>query len=99
MLQLEGPREAFLVKAGCTPKLGCAGSQAALGLFMATTQKRAERQAKGKNKSESHRFDRTSNETGTDLGMRLLFLTQTLHCAAGSLAPRTLVLSCLQTAG
>lgn len=91
MLQLDGPREAFLVKGDCTPKPGCAGSEAAPGLFMATTRKTAERQTKGKNKSDSYGLDRTSNETGTDLGAKLLFLTQTLHCAAGSLAPRTLV--------
>lgn len=60
---------------------------------MATKWKRPERQAKGKKKikKQSPRFIRTSRGTGTDLGASLLFLTQTLHCAARSLLPRTLV--------
>lgn len=57
---------------------------------MATTRKRAETQAKGKNKSESCRLDRTSSEAGTDLGVSLLFLTRTLQCAARSLVSKTL---------
>lgn len=49
---------------------------------MAITEKRAERQAKGKNKSESHELDRMGSVAGPDLGVSLLFLTQTLKCAA-----------------
>ena len=45
------PGQPSLSKGAAALKPGRAGSEAALGLFMATTWKRVERQAEGKNKS------------------------------------------------
>lgn len=41
--------------------------------------------------NESHGLVRMNSEARTDLGASLLFLTQTLQCAARSLPPKTLV--------
>lgn len=79
-----------LSKGAAALKPVCGGSEAALGLFMASAGKRAERQAKGKNKSESRGLAGTSSKAGSDLGVSLLVLPQAAQRAARRPPPQTL---------
>lgn len=76
------PGQPSLSKGAAALKPACGGSEAALGLFMASAGKRTERQAKGKNKSESRGLARTSSKAGSDLGASLLVLPQAAQRAA-----------------